>query len=124
MGNTPPWPQGFLGSPKEEGWAAIGPGWNFPPMRTKLGSELCQTSRPVNGMNTLLEKAFAEAATRPEDEQALIASIVLDELRDEALWQQKFARDGAKLDAIAERVQGQIARGETQPYDPSDAPQE
>jgi len=75
-------------------------------------------------MNKLLEKAFAEAATRPEDEQALIASIVLDELRDEALWQQKFARDGAKLDAIAERVQGQIARGETQPYDPSDAPQE
>ncbi|MBI5119884.1 MAG: hypothetical protein HZA67_02690 [Rhodospirillales bacterium] len=75
-------------------------------------------------MNKLLEKAFAEAASRPDDEQALIASIVLEELHDEALWQQKFARDADKLDAIAAKVRGQIARGETSPFDPSDAPHE
>lgn len=73
-------------------------------------------------MTKLLDKAFAEAATRPEDEQDLIASIVLDELQDEALWQRKFARDADRLDALAARVQDQIARGEVLPYDPSDAP--
>lgn len=75
-------------------------------------------------MNKLLEKAFAEVASRPDDEQTLIAGIVLDELHDEALWRQKFARDAGKLDAIAAKVRGQIVRGETLPYDPSDVPEE
>ncbi len=75
-------------------------------------------------MNKLLEKAFAEAAARPDDEQALIANIVLEELHDESLWQKKFARDADKLDAIAAKVRGQIARGETLPFDPSDTPNE
>ncbi|OFX13507.1 MAG: hypothetical protein A2516_06865 [Alphaproteobacteria bacterium RIFOXYD12_FULL_60_8] len=74
-------------------------------------------------MNKLLEKAFAEAASRPDDEQTFIASIVLDELRDEALWQKKFARDGDKLEALASKVREQIAHGETLPYDPSNRPE-
>ena len=74
-------------------------------------------------MNKLLERAFAEAAARPDDEQELIASIVLDELHDEALWQYKFARDAHKLDALVANVREEIARGDVFPYDPSDAPE-
>jgi hypothetical protein len=58
----------------------------------------------VTVVNKLLEKAFAEAASRPDDEQSLIAAIVLEELGDEALWQEKFARDAAKLDVLATRT--------------------
>jgi hypothetical protein len=75
-------------------------------------------------MNKLLKKAFEEASRRPDDEQTLIASIVLDELQDEDLWQQKFARDGAKLEALAAKAREQHARGETLPFDPSTAPEE
>ena len=73
-------------------------------------------------MNKLLERAFTEAAKRPDDEQELIASIVLDELQDEALWQAKFTRDANKLEALAQKVRGQIARGETTPLDPDSLP--
>ena len=74
-------------------------------------------------MNTLLERAFTEASKRPDDEQELIASLVLNELQDEALWQKNFARDADKLTEIARKVRGQVARGETMPYDPSNMPE-
>jgi len=52
-------------------------------------------------MNKLLQQAFAEAAALPDDQQEAFASIMLDELHDEALWRQKFARDADKVDALA-----------------------
>jgi hypothetical protein len=73
-------------------------------------------------MNKLLERAFTEASKRPDDEQALIASIVLDELEDEALWQQKFSRDTDKLEILAQKVREQIAHGETTPLDLDNLP--
>ena len=66
-------------------------------------------------MNKLLEKAFAEASQRPEDEQEAIASIILDELADEAAWQAKFQRDAGKLSQLARKALDQHARGQTTP---------
>lgn len=66
-------------------------------------------------MNKLLEKAFAEASRRPEDEQEAIASLILDELADEAAWQAKFQRDAGKLAQLARNALDQHARGQTTP---------
>lgn len=66
-------------------------------------------------MNKLLEKAFAAAAMLPEDEQEALATIILDELSDEAAWQEKFERGADKLSALANLAVEQDKRGESLP---------
>ena len=54
------------------------------------------------------------------DEQTL--GKIIEEIADEALWQEKFARDTGKLDALAVGFREEIARGETTPFDPDTLP--
>lgn len=68
-------------------------------------------------MTQLLEKAFAEASKLADEDQDFVAQIVLDELADEARWQEKFARSLPVLEKLADEALAEHARGETQPVD-------
>ena len=52
-------------------------------------------------MTTLLERAFAEAAKLPVDEQELLASRLLAELTSEDEFDRKIAATAGKLSALA-----------------------
>jgi hypothetical protein len=52
-------------------------------------------------MTELLEQAFAEAARRPEEEQDAIAGWLLDELRSEQQWLERF---DASADTLQELI--------------------
>lgn len=73
-------------------------------------------------MNKMLERAIAEAARLPEDEQETIASLILEEIEAERGWDERFAKSQDMLAAMAERARAQVERGETLPCDPSDRP--
>jgi hypothetical protein len=62
-------------------------------------------------MTQLLQQAWAEVQKRTEDEQDFIAAIVLEELGDENLWQDKFAKSQAQLTKLAEKVRTDIQAG-------------
>lgn len=73
-------------------------------------------------MNKLLEKAFAEAARLPEDEQETLASLMLEEIEAERGWDQRFAETQDELGELVRRAREEVARGDVLPYDPSDRP--
>jgi hypothetical protein len=52
-------------------------------------------------MTQLLEKAFAEAAKLPEDEQNAFAAWMLEELNSERRWDEAFARSQDELSQLA-----------------------
>jgi hypothetical protein len=64
-------------------------------------------------MIPLLEKAFAEAAKLPEEEQEAFAQWLLQELASERRWDEAFAASADALaqladEALAEHRAGQI----------------
>ncbi len=69
-------------------------------------------------MTQLLEKAFAEAARLPEEEQNNVAAWLIEELGSEARWDQAFARSANELAALAEEALAEHQAGKTQPLDP------
>ncbi len=66
-------------------------------------------------MPSLFEKAFEKARRLPDDERETIGQIILDELRDEAAWQHKFAESREALDKLAAKAIEADERGETTP---------
>lgn len=62
-------------------------------------------------MTQLLERAIREIQDRPETEQDAIASRILDEIADEKLWDDTFARSQDKLSRMAEKVRADIQAG-------------
>jgi len=62
-------------------------------------------------MTQLLERAIREVQSLPEAEQDAIASLILDELADEKLWDETFARSQDKLSRMAEKVRADIRAG-------------
>jgi len=62
-------------------------------------------------MTRLLQKAIAQMEKLPETEQDAIASLVLEELADEARWQEAFARSQDQLAALATKVRDDIREG-------------
>ncbi len=58
-------------------------------------------------MTELLERAFTEAASRPEEEQDAIAARILAEIEDERAWDRRFEattdEQWDKLAAMARR---------------------
>ena len=60
-------------------------------------------------MTKLLDKAFERAAALPEEEQDAIASIILEEIEDEARWQASFAKSQDALASLAEDARAEIA---------------
>lgn len=69
-------------------------------------------------MTRLLEAAIQKVSQLPADEQDRIAQLVIDELDDEARWQERFARSQDKLARLAENVREEIARGDVKDEDP------
>jgi hypothetical protein len=55
-------------------------------------------------MTELLEKAFAEAAHLPEDEQDLLAKTLLEDLAAEEKWDEAFARSHDELATLADEA--------------------
>ena len=75
-------------------------------------------------MNKLLEKAFAEAAQLPDDEQATIASLILEEIEAERGWEERFDRSEDQIGELVRRARAEAGRDGVLPYDPSDRPVE
>jgi hypothetical protein len=73
-------------------------------------------------MNTLLEKALAEAARLPEEEQEAIATLILDEIAAERGWDERFAKTQDQLGDLVRSARAEIARGDVVSRDPSDGP--
>jgi hypothetical protein len=65
-----------------------------------------------------LEKAFAEAAKLPPDEQERFARFILAELASERRWDEAFARSGDVLERLADEALEDYRRGDTEPLDP------
>lgn len=69
-------------------------------------------------MTELLEKAFAEAARLPDEDQNAIAGWLLEELRSEQRWAESFESSADALQALAEEALAEDRQGATEPLDP------
>jgi predicted amidophosphoribosyltransferase len=69
-------------------------------------------------MTKLLEKAFAEAAKLPAEEQDALATAVLAELDAERRWDRLFAESEDLLADLAEEALAEHGAGRTKPLDP------
>ncbi len=70
-------------------------------------------------MTKLLKKAVERASALPEDEQDAIASIILEEIEDEARWRASFANSQQALARPADRARAEIAQVDVLPFDPA-----
>lgn len=69
-------------------------------------------------MTELLEKAVAEAKTKPPEVQDAIANLILKELQDELAWQSAFEKtDEEKWNRLAQVVRADIESGNTESLD-------
>jgi hypothetical protein len=62
-------------------------------------------------MTQLLEQALAEVQKLPASEQDAIAALILDELADEQLWDDAFARSQEALARLATKAGEDIDAG-------------
>ena len=70
----------------------------------------------VKTMTQLFEQAMAEVAKQPAIVQDAIATLILDELRDNVQWQTAFDRTSdADWEAMVQQVQAEIAAEQTEP---------
>jgi hypothetical protein len=73
-------------------------------------------------MNALLEKALAEAACLPEEEQEAIATLILDEIAAERGWAERFAKTQDQLGALVRSARAEVARSDVASNNPFDRP--
>jgi hypothetical protein len=69
-------------------------------------------------MTQLLEAALAQLAKLPPDEQDRVGRWLLEELRDEQLWDRKFGASQDVLSKLAVEALSDRAAGRTAPLDP------
>ena len=69
-------------------------------------------------MTKLLERVVERVKALPESEQDVIAALILEELEDEASWDQVFARSQDALARLAEEAMLEHREGKTQELDP------
>jgi hypothetical protein len=69
-------------------------------------------------MTTELERAFAEAAKLPAEEQDALAARILHELASERRWEQQFADSQDALATLADEALAEHHTGRTEPLDP------
>jgi hypothetical protein len=69
-------------------------------------------------MTTLLQKAFAEAAKLPQDEQDLLAARLLAELAAENDFDRAIAGSSDRLLALAREALAEHRSGQTEELDP------
>ena len=70
-------------------------------------------------MTELLEKAFAEAARLPEEEQDMLARTLLEDFAAEEKWDETLANSQDKLAALADEALTEFEQGETRPLEES-----
>lgn len=68
-------------------------------------------------MTELLERAIAKVKTLPEHEQDAFATLILEEIEDEARWQRAFANSQDALARLAAEAMAEDRAGKTQPLD-------
>ncbi len=71
-------------------------------------------------MNTLLEKAFAEAKKLPPDEQESLGQWILDELASEQRWTTAFEESQDLLAKLADEGLAEYRAGKTKSLDPDE----
>lgn len=71
-------------------------------------------------MNAWLDKAIAEVARLPEEEQETIAALILEEIAAERGWDERFAKTQDQLGALVRSARIAVARGDVASGDPSD----
>ncbi len=69
-------------------------------------------------MTELFERAIARLKTLPTSEQDAIASIILEELEDELLWDEAFSHSPNVLAKLAASAMAEYRSGKTQELDP------
>lgn len=62
-------------------------------------------------MTTLLDQALTEVQKLSPDQQDSIAALILEELADEARWEDTFAQSHAALSRIAAKVRADKRAG-------------
>lgn len=69
-------------------------------------------------MSELLEHVLEKVKTLPDAEQDAIAAIILEELKDEARWEEAFAKSQDALAKLAAEAMEEDRKGETEELDP------
>ena len=69
-------------------------------------------------MTELLERAIAQLKILPSSEQDAIAKMILDELEDDRLWDESFARSPDLLANLAAEAMIEHRAGKTQELNP------
>lgn len=64
-------------------------------------------------MTELLTKAFAEAAKLPEEEQDVIAALILKEIESEERWQTLFVASRDEMARLAEEALDEYRSGKS-----------
>jgi hypothetical protein len=62
-------------------------------------------------MTQLLQHALAEAQKLSAPGQDAIAALILEEIADERLWDESFARSQSQLSRLAEKVREDVRAG-------------
>ncbi len=62
-------------------------------------------------MTQTLENAIASVKDLPEEKQDLIAYMIIEELKDEEIWNKQFSESEDKLIKIAAKVKHDIRSG-------------
>jgi len=68
-------------------------------------------------MTRLLKRAFDKASKLPPKAQDSLGAWILEELADEARWNETFARTQDQLARLADEVRSQVKAGKTLPLD-------
>jgi hypothetical protein len=80
-----------------------------------------------DGMTQLLEQAIAKVKELPPAQQDAIATLILEELEDEALWDKKFGQSQNALAKLASEAMAEYRSAITEKVSPksvlSDRPQ-
>ena len=69
-------------------------------------------------MSDLFDRAVQKARSLPEAEKNVIATIMLEELEDEARWKQSFSQSQDVLAKLAAEAMEEDRKGETKELDP------
>jgi hypothetical protein len=64
-------------------------------------------------MNKILERAIAEVARLPDEEQEAIACLMLEAIETERRWDELFARSGSTLSNLARQAKARHVNGQT-----------
>ncbi len=74
-------------------------------------------------MTRKLKFAIDRVSVLPDDEQDAIASMILEEIEDEARWRASFAKSQEALARLADETRAEITAGDVLPYDPASKPE-